>query len=171
MQEVRKVSSFAKNLAEASSFKQVSSLLHTQQEGDNLCRGNINSVPFIALCFLGRLPEQLKFRSATIRQHAVLRTDMNIDDSVLYASAALFVLACYSLSIESGCERRVGAQDGAWGVPLEVIADAITIRKDRTSSGWGWPLVGPGGVCDRVFRYLCTAPCCLPCNSSSVHSS
>lgn len=77
---------------------------------------------------------------------------MNVDDTVLYASAALFVLACYSLSIESGCERRVGAQDGAWGVPLEVIADAITSRSDRTSSGWGWPLVGPEGVCDRVFR-------------------
>lgn len=83
---------------------------------------------------------------------------MNLDDSVLYASAALFVLACYSLSIESGCEHRVGSKTGAWGIPLEVIADAITSRRDITSSGWGWPLVGPGGVCDRVFRTLNVKP-------------
>jgi hypothetical protein len=88
--------------------------------------------------------------------HGLHRTpDMNLEESILYASAALFVLACYSLSIEGGCEHRVGARTGAWGVPLEVIADAITSRREITSSGWGWPLVGPRGLCDRVFECLC----------------
>lgn len=43
-------------------------------------------------------------------------------------------------------------------MPLEVIAEAITSRRDRTSSGWGWELVGPGGLCDRVFRSLHLRP-------------
>lgn len=80
---------------------------------------------------------------------------MTLNDAEKYASGALFVLALYCTSIEAGAhEHGIGASEGAWGVSLDVIADAYTSKSSRTSSGWGWSLVSPAGVCGRLFSAL-----------------
>lgn len=80
---------------------------------------------------------------------------MTLNEAEKYASGALFVLALYCTSIEAGAhEHGIGASEGAWGVSLDVIADAYTSKSSRTSSGWGWSLVSPTGVCGRLFNAL-----------------
>lgn len=80
---------------------------------------------------------------------------MLLSESETYACGALFVLALYSTSIETGAhEHGIGCSEGAWGVPLEVIADGYTSNLSKTSSGWGWSLVSPAGVCGRIFKAL-----------------
>eukprot|EP00892_Ulva_mutabilis_P001645 jgi/Ulvmu1/11481/UM077_0025.1 len=80
---------------------------------------------------------------------------MLLTESETYACGALFVLALYCTSIEAGAhEHGVGSSDGAWGTTLEVIADAYTSKTSRASSGWGWSLISPTGVCGRIFKAL-----------------
>ena len=80
---------------------------------------------------------------------------MTLSEAETYACGALYVLALYCTAVETGAhEHGIGNSDGAWGVPLDVIADAYTSKSTRTSSGWGWSLVSPTGVCGRLFKAL-----------------
>jgi hypothetical protein len=90
---------------------------------------------------------------------------LDLDEGDRYTIAALFTLATYCTAVEGGMHLHgIGADAGVWGLPFEVLAESYSSdRASPASSGWGWPLVGPQGVCGKVFGALSIRPTSAVC--------